>query len=78
MQFKRRPSRRFLFWAVALEAACQGLREPAPMELLLIGAASLLAGLADAVGGGGLILVPALFASPTAHREAETAKAHRG
>jgi len=32
------------------------------MELLLIGAASLLAGLADAVGGGGLILVPALFA----------------
>ena len=39
------------------------------MELLIISLASLLAGLVDSiVGGGGLILVPALFATfPTAH-----------
>lgn len=39
------------------------------MELLLVSLASLLAGFVDAiVGGGGLILVPALFATfPTAH-----------
>lgn len=39
------------------------------MELLIIGLASLAAGLVDSiVGGGGLILVPALFATfPTAH-----------
>ena len=39
------------------------------MELLLVSAASLLAGFVDAiVGGGGLILVPALFAVfPTTH-----------
>ena len=41
----------------------------AAMELLIIGLASLAAGLVDSiVGGGGLILVPALFATfPTAH-----------
>ncbi|MFN9709146.1 MAG: sulfite exporter TauE/SafE family protein, partial [Burkholderiales bacterium] len=34
------------------------------MDLLLVSAASLMAGLIDAiVGGGGLILVPALFAT---------------
>ncbi len=40
-----------------------------PMELLLVSAASLLAGFVDAiVGGGGLVLVPALFAVfPTTH-----------
>jgi len=40
-----------------------------PMELLLVSLASLLAGFVDAiVGGGGLILVPALFATfPSAH-----------
>lgn len=39
------------------------------MELLIVSLASLLAGLVDSiVGGGGLILVPALFATfPTAH-----------
>ena len=39
------------------------------MELLIISLASLLAGLVDSiVGGGGLILVPALFATfPSAH-----------
>jgi hypothetical protein len=39
------------------------------MELLIVSLASLLAGFVDAiVGGGGLILVPALFATfPTAH-----------
>jgi uncharacterized membrane protein YfcA len=39
------------------------------MELLIVSLASLLAGLVDSiVGGGGLILVPALFAAfPTAH-----------
>jgi len=39
------------------------------MELLIVSLASLLAGLVDAiVGGGGLILVPTLFATfPTAH-----------
>ena len=41
----------------------------AAMELLLVSMASLLAGFVDAiVGGGGLILVPALFAVfPTTH-----------
>lgn len=41
----------------------------APMELLLVSLASVLAGFVDAiVGGGGLILVPALFAVfPTTH-----------
>ncbi len=41
----------------------------AAMELLFVSAASLLAGFIDAiVGGGGLVLVPALFAIfPTAH-----------
>jgi len=41
----------------------------AAMELLIIGLASLAAGLVDSiVGGGGLILVPALFATfPAAH-----------
>ena len=35
-----------------------------PMELLLVSLASLLAGFVDAiVGGGGLVLVPALFAT---------------
>ena len=39
------------------------------MELLLVSMASLLAGFVDAiVGGGGLVLVPALFAMfPTTH-----------
>ena len=41
----------------------------AGMELLIVSLASLLAGFVDSiVGGGGLILVPALFAAfPTAH-----------
>ena len=40
-----------------------------PMDLLILSIASLLAGFVDSiVGGGGLILVPALFAvAPTAH-----------
>jgi uncharacterized membrane protein YfcA len=39
------------------------------MELIVVSLASLLAGFVDSmVGGGGLILVPALFATfPTAH-----------
>src|SRR5690606_26444099 len=51
----------------------QGKRSPdatiAAMELLLVSLASVLAGFVDAiVGGGGLILVPALFAVfPTTH-----------
>lgn len=45
------------------------LRQSRPMELLLMSLASLSAGFVDAiVGGGGLVLVPALFALfPTAH-----------
>ena len=39
------------------------MRQSAPMELLLVSLASVLAGFVDAiVGGGGLVLVPALFA----------------
>jgi uncharacterized membrane protein YfcA len=61
--------RRFFFGA-ALSAELAGADATIPaMELLLVSLASMLAGFVDAiVGGGGLILVPALFAVfPTTH-----------
>ena len=46
-----------------------GCSDNAAMEWLFVSAASLLAGFVDSiVGGGGLVLVPALFAAyPTTH-----------
>jgi uncharacterized membrane protein YfcA len=68
MSSKRR-MRRFFFGAGDRQGQLSGDATIPPMELLLVSLASLLAGFVDAiVGGGGLILIPTLFAVfPTTH-----------
>src|SRR2546427_467251 len=65
---ERRQVRRF-FYACGQPAAAPGRCDNRrPMEWIIVSLASMLAGFVDAiVGGGGLILLPALFATfPTA------------